>query len=122
MIEDEIAKLMPLSLKCISYDTPGQLRTRAEHIERFVRSELNMLENTSSLKSQEEIGNKIRESKQLLTLASQLIDRQVEEAKKNLETGPIQNHIATIPVLELDETLLATQAQLQNFSEREVAK
>jgi hypothetical protein len=122
MIEDEIAKLMPLSLKCISYAAPGQLRTRAEHIERFVRSELNMLENTSSLKSQEEIGNKIRESKQLLTLASQLIERQVREAKKDLETGPIQNHIATIPVLELDETLLATQAQLQNFSEREVAK
>jgi hypothetical protein len=52
-------------------------------------------------------------------VASQLILQQVKDAKKISEAGPIQQRIATDPVLELDETLLATQAQLQSFSERE---
>jgi hypothetical protein len=119
LIEDEITTLMPLSLKCISYGPAGQRRTRAEHIERFVRSELNMLENLAPLKSKDEMGEKVREAKQLLTVASQLILQQVKDAKKISEAGPIQQRIATDPVLELDETLLATQAQLQSFSERE---
>ncbi|MBR0870283.1 hypothetical protein JQ633_07940 [Bradyrhizobium tropiciagri] len=121
LIEDEIAKLMRVSLKCISYTAPGQRRMRAEHIERYVRSELNMLETTSGLKSRDEIAKKIRESRQLLTLAFQIIDKQVKEAKSDIESGPIQNHIAAPQVLEVYETLLATQAQLQSYSERDVA-
>ncbi|MCA6122482.1 hypothetical protein J6500_11350 [Bradyrhizobium sp. WSM 1704] len=121
LIEDEIAKLMRISLTCISYALPGQRRMRAEHIERYVRSELNMLETTSRLKSKDEIDNKIRESRQLLTLAFQIIGKQVTDAKKDIESGPIQNHLGTPQVLEVYETLLATQAQLQSFSERDIA-
>jgi hypothetical protein len=121
LIDDEIASVMRLSLDCISFQLPDQRRTRAEHIERYVRSELNMLENTAPLKSSDEIRDKVREARQLLTLASQLVAQQVDDAKKNVDAGPIQHRIAIDPVLELYESLLATQAQLQSLSEREIA-
>jgi hypothetical protein len=38
-----------------------------------------------------------------------------------LDEGSIQDRIRTDPTLEIYETLLATQEQLQSFSEREVA-
>jgi hypothetical protein len=121
LIESEIETLMPLSLRCIRFDTPNLLRTRAEHIERYVRSQLNLMENTASLKSSDKVQDQIRDSRQLLGLAFQLIDPQVRKEKKEADEGPIQNRIKTGPVLETYETLLATQQQLQGFSEREAA-
>jgi hypothetical protein len=118
LIESEVIGLMSRSLKCIK---GGQAVTRAEHIERYVRSELNLLENTSGLKAKDEVRNKIRDARQMLALAFQLIDVPVRKAKKDADEGPIQNRINTDPILELYETLLATQGQLQSFSEREVA-
>jgi hypothetical protein len=112
---------MPLSLRCIRFNPEDLARTRAEHIERYVRSQLNLLENTASLKSSDKIQDQIRDDRQLLNLAFQLIEPQVATAKKLADKGPIQDRIRTDPVLELYETLLATQEQLQSFSERDVA-
>jgi hypothetical protein len=117
LIESQVITLMQRSLKCIK---GKQAATRAEHIERFVRSELNLLENTSSVKAKDEVRKQIRDARQMLALAFQLIDVPVRKAKKDAEEGPIQNRIATYPILEIYETLLATQGQLQSFSEREV--
>ncbi len=121
LIESEIETLMPLSLRCIQFNPEDLARTRAEHIERYVRSQLNLLENTASLKSSDKIQDQIRDDRQLLNLAFQLIAPQVATAKKVADKGPIQDRIRTDPVLELYETLLATQEQLQSFSERDVA-
>lgn len=117
LIESEVEALMPLSLRCITYDQP---RTRAEHIERYVHSRLNMLENASSLKSSDKIEDELRNARHLLALAFQLIAHDVEAAKQKQEHGSIQDRIAANPVLETYETLLATQTELQSFSEREV--
>jgi hypothetical protein len=121
LIQSEAEGLMRLSLKCSAPGEARKLRTRAEHIERYVRNELNLLERTSLLKSDDQIRSKIRDSRQMLALAFQLIEPQVTVAKEQSHAGPIQNRIATVPILEIYETLLATQAQLQSFSEREVA-
>jgi len=119
IIESEIKNLMSLNLKCIP--TRREL-TRAEHIERYVRSELNLLENASSLKSTEEIRNRIRDAQQLLALAFQLIEPEATTTRNKKDEGPIQDRISTELVLEVQETLLATQDQLKNFSEREVSQ
>jgi len=121
LIESEIETLMPLSLRCIRFRPDDLLRTRAEHIERYVRSQLNLLENTASLKSSDKIQDQIRDSRQLLALAFQLIQPQVAKARKDMDEGSIQDRIKTDPTLEIYETLLATQEQLQSFSGREVA-
>jgi hypothetical protein len=124
LIQSEAEGLMRLSLKCgpLRKDNGARkLRTRAEHIERYVRNELNLLESTSSLKSDSQIRSKIRDSRQMLALAFQLIEPQVTAAKEQSRTGRIQDRITTLEVLEIYETLLATQAQLQSISEREIA-
>ena len=121
LIQSEIETLMPLSLKCGGFGPQDQLTTRAEHIERYVRSQLNLMENTASLKSSDKIQDQVRDSRQLLQLAFQLIEPQVVNARKKAEEGPIRDRIETQQVLETYETLLATQDQLQSFSEREVA-
>jgi hypothetical protein len=121
LIESEIKALMSLSLRCTGFGLEDQQTTRAEHIERYVRSQLNLMENTVNLKSSDKIEDQIRDSRQSLGLAFQLIDTQVINAKTDAPTGPIQHRIETAPVLETYETLLATQQQLQSFSERDVA-
>lgn len=117
LIESEVKNLMSANLKCIP---SGREVTRAEHIERYVRSELNLLENASSLKSTDEISNRIRDAQQLLTLAFQLIEQEATEIKNGKDKGPIQDRISTELVLEVQETLLATQDQLKSFSERDL--
>jgi hypothetical protein len=117
IIQSDIRSLMSLSLRCIP---ANREITRAEHIERFVRSELNLLENVSSLKSTDEIADRIREAQQLLAFAFQLIEPEATATKNGKDRGPIQDRISTELVLEVQETLLATQDQLKSFSEREV--
>lgn len=118
LIESEILDLMTLSLRC---QKAGQAVTRAEHIERFVRSELNLLDNTSGLKSSTEVSGKVREIRQKLAFAFQLIDTDVKSALKRNDEGPIEDRLQTDHVLEVYETLLATQDLVQSFSAREVA-
>lgn len=118
LIESSVEGLIPLSLRCIAFDREI---TRADHIERYVRSRLNLLDRASSFKSSDQIQSELRDARQLLALAFQLIEPQVEKARKGAEEGPIQSRIATVPVLETYETLLATQSELQNFSERDIA-
>ena len=119
IIESEIKNLMSLNLRCIP--TNREL-TRAEHIERYVRSELNLLENASSLKSTDEIQNRIRDAQQLLAFAFQLIRPEVTKIMYRKDTGPIQDRISTDLVFEVQETLFATQDQLKSFSEREISQ
>lgn len=121
LIESEIESLMPLSLRCTGFGLADQQTTRAEHIERYVRSQLNLMENTVNLKSSDKIQDQIRDTRQSLGLAFQLIEPQVVTAKREEGKGPIQDRIETAPVVETYETLLATQQQLQSFSERDVA-
>jgi hypothetical protein len=116
IIGSEIKNLMSLSLKCIKADRQV---TRAEHIERYVRSEINLLDNTAPLKSTDEIRNRVREVQQLLAFAFQLIEPEVTKARNGKDKAPIQDRISTELVLEVYETLLATQDQLKSFSERE---
>ncbi|MFK4651449.1 hypothetical protein ABIF97_001383 [Bradyrhizobium japonicum] len=117
IIESEIKNLMTLSLKCIP---SGRELTRAEHIDRYVRSELNLMERASSLKSTDEIRGHIRDAQQLLALASQLIDTEATTIKNGKDGGTIQKRISTELVLEVEETLLATQDQVRSYSERDV--
>jgi hypothetical protein len=118
IIESAVETLMPLSLRCIGVD---QDITRADHIERYVRSRLNMLDNAASFKSSDQIQSEIRDARQLLALAFQLIELKVQKAMEKAKEGPIQDRIAIVQVLETYETLLATQTELQTFSERDIA-
>jgi hypothetical protein len=118
IIHNEIKELMALDLRCIE---DSRTRIRAEYIERYVRSEINLMEGSSPLKSSDEVRRRIRDSQQLLALAFQLIEPEVtrkRDAKNNARL--LQSRIETDSLLELYETLLATQSQLQDFSEREV--
>jgi hypothetical protein len=117
LIGSEVKNLMLLSLRCIRSDPS---RTRAEHIERYVRSEINLLDNMSALKSKDEARTRVRDVNQLLALAFQLIEPELTKAREGKDKGQILDRIATDLVLEVYETLLATQEQLQTFSEREV--
>ena len=122
LIESEVEKLMPLSLSCLASNSQTRrASTRAEHIERYVRSRLNLLENTVTLKSSDKIQDEVSDDRRLLTLAFQLIESDVKRAQKNEDEAPIADRIVTAQILEIYETLLATQSQLQSFSEREVA-
>jgi hypothetical protein len=117
LIGSEVKSLMPLSLRCIRNDISI---TRAEHIERYVRSEINLLNNLSALKSKDEARARVRDLNQLLSLAFQLIEPEAAKAREGKDKGQILDRIETDWVLEVYETLLATQEQLQTFSEREI--
>jgi len=118
IIESQIEDLMKLNLKCIAPD--NRASTRAEHLERYVRNEINLLENTSPLKSSNEVQARIGRAQQLTALAFQLIEPEVTRARDaKTNTSSLQDRIANDPILELYETLLATQDQLQTFSERD---
>jgi len=125
-IGSNIESLMKLSLRCTNAQTRAQhiarLITRAEHIERYVRSEVNLMENMAPLKSTEESRDRIRDAQQLLVLAFQLIEPEVTKGReeKAQPNKPLQERIDTNPALELYEMLLATQGQLQDFSEHEI--
>jgi hypothetical protein len=118
IIDSEIQDLITLDLKCIAPSI--RANTRAEYLERYVRNEINLLENTSTLKSTDEIRNRIRAAQQLLGLALQLIEPKVTTARDmKSSTTDLQMRITQEPILELYETLLATQDQLEEFSERD---
>lgn len=118
IIQNEIKDLMTIDLRCI---VDSRTRVRAGYIERYVRSEINLLENTSPLKSSDEVRQRIRDSQQLLSLAFQLIDHDVTRTRDDkIRAELLQKRIESDSILELYETLLATQSQLQDFSEREV--
>jgi hypothetical protein len=118
IINSHAGDLMKLDLKCIDADSRPE--TRAEHLERYVRNEMNLLENTAPLKSNAEIQARVTQAQQLLGLALQLIEPKVSKARDDKANArSIQERIETESVLEIYETLLATQDQLQEFSERE---
>jgi hypothetical protein len=117
IIRNQIDGLMKRNLRCIK---TAQLLTRAEHIERYVRSEMNMIDNTSAVNSADQIRDRIRTAELLLGLGFQLIDPAVIAATEKRRKGTIQERIATDRTLETYETLLATRSQLKEFSEREV--
>jgi hypothetical protein len=108
--------LMKRSLKCIKTE---QQITRAEHIERYVRSEINIMDNMSSLSSTDQTRERIRNAEHMLALASQLLNTDVIAATEGRRSGPVQKRIATNRALEAYESLLATRDQLKGFSERE---
>ena len=120
VIQSHMEDLMTLDLKCIAVSS--RTGTRAEHLERYARNEINLLENTAPLKSSDEIKSRIRRAQQLIGLGLQLIEPEVTQARDSrAKAKTVQGRIAGDPTLELQETLLATQDQLQDFSEREVA-
>jgi len=117
IIGSEAKGLMSLSLRCI---TNNLQIARAEDIERYVRNEINLIDQTLSLKSKDSIMDRIRDNRQMLALAFQLIEPAVSTATEGKNKGRILDRIATDRVLEVYETLLATQDQLESFSERDV--
>jgi hypothetical protein len=117
IIGSEAKNLMSLSLRCI---TNNPQIARAERIERYVRNEINLIDQTLSLKSKDSINDRIRDNRQILAFAFQLIEPAVTTATEGKNQGHILERIATDQVLEVYETLLATQDQLQTYSERDV--
>lgn len=117
IIGSEAKNLMSLSLRCI---TNNPQIARAEHIERYVRNEINLIDQTSSLKSKDSIADRIRDNRQMLAFAFQLIEPAVSTATEGKNQGHILERFATDRVLEVYETLLATQDQLETYSERDV--
>jgi hypothetical protein len=117
LIGSEAKGLMSLSLRC--YTNIPQI-ARAELIERYVRNEINLIDQTLSLKSKDSINDRIRDNRQMLAFAFQLIEPAVSTATEGKNKGRILDRIATDRVLEVYETLLATQDQLETFSERDV--
>jgi hypothetical protein len=122
-IATEARASMKLDLRCITTD---RAITRAEQIERYVRSEINLMDNESSLKSSDQLRDRIRDLQQLLAVAFQLVKPIVADAMdvkrhadSKIPTG-LQTRLRQDWSLEIYETLYATRDQLQNFSEREV--
>jgi hypothetical protein len=131
IIATEIKNLMAINLRCIETNT--RPLTRAEHIERYVRTEMNLLENGAFLKSGSEIRDRVSASQQLLAFAFQLIEPDVAAAKADKvhakSHATSDDDAPTLPIqlgsdyrLETFETLLTTQEQLQNLSERELVQ
>jgi hypothetical protein len=117
IIKSEATSLMTLSLRCITNDP--QI-ARAERIERYVRNEINLIDQTLSLSSKDSISDRIRDNRQMLAFAFQLIEPAVSTATEGKNQGRILERIATNRVLEVYETLLATQDQLESYSERDI--
>ncbi len=117
IIRNNIDSLMKRNLRCIK--TTKSL-ARAEHIERYVRSEMNMIDIHSATNSSDQIRDRMRTAEHLLGLGFQMIDKAVIDATEKRRRGTIQERIATDRTLETYETMLATRSQLREYSEREV--
>jgi hypothetical protein len=118
-IGDEASDLMKHNLRCV--DSSRRARIRARHIDRFVRSEINLMENQSPLKSSDEIRNRIRENQQKLAFAFQLVEAEATRDRlKQAESDTLQGRLQPEPTVEVYETLFATQEQLRDFTDREV--
>jgi hypothetical protein len=117
IIASEAKNLMSLSLRC---STNNPQISRAEYFERNVRNEINLIDQMLPLKSKDNINDRIRDNKQMLAFAFQLIEPLVSTAIEKKNHGPILERINTNRELEVYETLLATQDQLQTYSERDV--
>ena len=110
---------MKLDLRCITTD---RAITRAEQIERYVRSEINLMDNESSLKSSDQLRDRIRDLQQLLAVAFQLVKPIVADAMdvkrhadSKIPTGPADATQAGLESLEIYETLYATRRPAAEF-------
>lgn len=117
IIRNNIDLLMKRNLRCIK---TAKTLARAEHIERYVRSEMNMIDNNSTTNTTDQVRDRMRTAEHLLGLGFQLIDKAVIDATEKRRRGTIQERIATDRTLETYETMLATRGQLREYSEREV--
>src|SRR5205085_1180883 len=84
IVDSRMRQLAKLDLKCvIPENRPG---LRAEILERYVRNEINLIENLSVFGNTDKTGAKISDAQRVVLLATQLLDRQQREERVSKET------------------------------------
>jgi hypothetical protein len=112
IIAGHAQQLRKISLKCVASDAREE--ARAEMLDRYVRNHINLAVNTAALKGSDAVRQQLREAGHILRLAIQLIDRKQKQDRATKEQeSDFRKQIATSNVIELYESLLATQGRLQ---------
>jgi uncharacterized membrane protein len=116
-IAEESGDLMKHNLRCVYKGRRDVIR--AQHIERYVRSEINLMENVKPLKSADDLRDRVLDIRQKLTFGFQLVRDNAEQARRDQKAAPtLQDRLQPKRIVEVHETLLATDDQLQGFYDR----
>ena len=107
-----------LSLKCLQ----GEVRKgkRAEILEYYARNQMNIVENIAALGSVGALQQQLKDAGKVVRLALEIIDKQQSDERNNKATKSFLVRISSSSIIERYESLLATQAKL-NEMERELA-
>jgi hypothetical protein len=118
VISSYTQQLNNLSLKCLQ----GEVRKgkRAEILEYYARNQMNIVENIAALGSVGALQQQLKDAGKVVRLALEIIDKQQSDERNNKATKSFLVRISSSSIIERYESLLATQAKL-NEMERELA-
>jgi hypothetical protein len=121
VIEGYVRDLIKLSLKCLNSEVPKE-PFRAEILDRYVRNQLNLIDNAAPLRSLDAIRSELRNAGEVLTLALQLLTRQRSEELGSKQNSPdFLRRIYSNDLIELYDNLILTKTKLQS-REKELAR
>jgi hypothetical protein len=122
-ISISVKELTQTSFKCLSLTHEAKAENRAAILELFARNQLNIVENTTSLKDKDSLRDQLKIAQRVARLAAQTVYQRQDAEKKNKDDDDnnlkFNDRITTSPTIETYEKILVTQSRIKN-AEREL--
>ena len=126
-ISASVRELLKTSLKCLELDREEKAELRATILELFALSQLNLVENTISLKDKESLRDQLRTAQRVARLAAEKVYKKqaaekafkINQKKDKNNNSNFLSRISTSSTIERYQSILVTQHKLKD-AEREL--
>ena len=116
-IDKYTQQLNHIGLKCL--DESVKKEKRAELLEYYARNQLNLIQQTGTLKNPDVLRQQVQDAIKIIRFAIELIDKQ-QSNERHQRPSNFLLRISSTSVIERYESLLATQQELKE-KERELS-
>jgi hypothetical protein len=124
-ISTAVRELVNASLRCTGLGSAEKAETRAAILELFARNQLNLVNNTVSLKDKDTLRGQLKTAQRAARLAAEMVYQQqaAEKSAKDDDRTDMNfsERISTSTIIETYETILITQNKLKD-AERDLAQ